>query len=382
MNGRFSKIKDISAIGSADIIGSVISAGFWFYLATMIDVEVYGEITYFISIAQIASAVSLLGATNTLVVYSAKKIKIHATLYLLTISVGIISAIVVYFIVDNFSTSLLVLGYLVFAIGYSDLLGKKYFKTYTKFIIIQKILMVTLALGLFTQIGRDGIILGMAIGHSIGIIRIISGFKETSIDFKLFKEKIHFIGSNFMNTLTGAFSGTIDKIIIAPLFGFALLGNYSLGLQFLSMQSILPVIISKYLIPQDSSGIENKKLKKIIILVSCGIGVLGFTIGPEVVVRFFPKFTDADIILRIVSLSIIPSTIAMTYHSKFLGNEKGHFVLFSGLVKITILIMGIVVLGTFYQIEGIAISIVLAAIGDMIFSLIMAKRVKWKNLKK
>ena len=72
----------------------------------------------------------------------------------------------------------------------------------------------------------------------------------------------------------------------------------------------------------------------------------------------------------------------MTYHSKFLGNEKGHFVLFSGLVKITILIMGIVVLGTFYQIEGIAISIVLAAIGDMIFSLIMAKRVKWKNLKK
>jgi len=382
MNGRFSKIKDISAIGSADIIGSVISAGFWFYLATMIDVEVYGEITYFISIAQIASAVSLLGATNTLVVYSAKKIKIHATLYLLTISVGIISAIVVYFIVDNFSTSLLVLGYLVFAIGYSDLLGKKYFKTYTKFIIIQKILMVTLALGLFTQIGRDGIILGMAIGHSIGIIRIISGFKETSIDFKLFKEKIHFIGSNFMNTLTGAFSGTIDKIIIAPLFGFALLGNYSLGLQFLSMLSILPVIISKYLIPQDSSGIENKKLKKIIILVSCGIGVLGFTIGPEVVVRFFPKFTDADIILRIVSLSIIPSTIAMTYHSKFLGNEKGHFVLFSGLVKITILIMGIVVLGTFYQIEGIAISIVLAAIGDMIFSLIMAKRVKWKNLKK
>ena len=148
------------------------------------------------------------------------------------------------------------------------------------------------------------------------------------------------------------------------------------------MLSILPVIISKYLIPQDSSGIENKKLKKIIILVSCGIGVLGFTIGPEVVVRFFPKFTDADIILRIVSLSIIPSTIAMTYHSKFLGNEKGHFVLFSGLVKITILIMGIVVLGTFYQIEGIAISIVLAAIGDMIFSLIMAKRVKWKNLKK
>lgn len=376
MKGRFSKIKDISAIGIADIIGSAISAGFWFYLATLIDVDVYGEISYFLSIAQIASAVSLLGATNTLVVYSAKNVKIHATLYLLTLTVGVISAIAVYFVVDNFATSILVLGYLAFAIGYSDLLGKKYFMTYTKFIIIQKILMVSLSLGLFNQIGRDGIILGMALAHLIGIIRIFSGFRETKIDFSLFRKKIDFISSNFLNTLTGAFAGTIDKIIIAPLFGFALLGNYSLGLQFLSMLSILPVIVSKYLIPLDSSGIENKKLKKIIIAVSIGIGILGFVIGPEVVVRFFPKFTDADVILRIVSLAVIPSTIAMTYHSKFLGKEKGHYVLFSGIIKIAILIVGIVVLGRFYQIEGIATSLVLAAISDMCFSIFMSKRIK------
>jgi len=376
MSGRFNKIKDISAIGSADLIGSAISAGFWFYLATLIEADVYGEISYFLSIAQIASAISLLGATNTLVVYSAKNIKIHATLYLFTLSVGIVSATVVYFIVDNFSTSILVLGYLVFAIAYSDLLGKKYFKAYTKFIIVQKVLMVSLALGLFTQMGRDGIILGMAIAHLLGIFRVIVGFRETKIDFKLFKEKGRFISSNFMNTLTGAFSGSIDKIIIAPLFGFALLGNYSLGLQFLSMLSILPVIVSKYLIPQDSSGVENKKLKKMIILTACVIGVLGFIIGPEVVVKFFPKFTDADVILRIVSLSVIPSTIAMTFHSKFLGNEKGHYVLFSGLIKIGILIFGVIVLGTLYQIEGIAASLVLAAIGDMIFSMVMSKRMQ------
>ncbi len=378
MCGRFSKIKDISAIGSADIIGSAISAGFWLYLATLIDAEVYGEISYFLSIAQIAAAVSLLGATNTLVVYSAKNVKIHATLYLLALTVGIISAVVVFFIVDNFATSILVLGYLIFAIGYSDLLGKKYFKTYTKFIIIQKILMVALALGLFTQLGRDGIILGIAIGHFIGIIRIVSGFRETKIDFKLFREKIRFISSNFMNTLTGAFSGTIDKIIIAPMFGFALLGNYSLGLQFLSMLTILPTIVSKYLLPQDSSGNENKKLKKLIILVSCGIAVLGFLVGPEIVVRVFPKFTDTDTILRIVSISVIPSTIAMTYHSKFLGSEKGHYVFFTGLVKIGILIVGIIVLGTFYQIEGIAASIVLAAIGDVIFCVTVSRRLKAK----
>jgi len=374
MSGRFKKIKDISAIGSADLIGAAISAGFWFYLATLIDVDVYGEITYLLSIAQIASAISLLGAANTLIVYSAKNIKIHATLYLLALSVGIISAIVVYFIIDNSSTAILVMGYLVFAIAYSDLLGKKYFKSYAKFIIIQKVLMISLALGLFTQIGRDGIILGMAISYFIGIFRVISGFKETHIDFKLFREKIRFISSNFLNTFIGALSGTVDKIIIAPLFGFALLGNYSLGLQFLSMLLILPSIVAKYLIPQDSSGIENKKLKKIIILASCGIGIFGFVIGPEIIVQIFPKFTEADTIVRIVSLTVIPATISMTYQSKFLGKEKGYYVLFAGLIKTGILIFGIIVLGTFYQIEGIATSFVMAAVSEVIFWVIVSKR--------
>ena len=138
MNKKFNKIKDISTIGIADLIGAVISAGFWFYIATLIDVEVYGELTYLLSIAQMASALSLLGATNTLIVYSAKNIKIHATLYLFTLSIGFVSAVVVYFIVDNPSTSFLVIGYLVFAIAYSDLLGKKHFKSYAKFIIFQK----------------------------------------------------------------------------------------------------------------------------------------------------------------------------------------------------------------------------------------------------
>ena len=381
MNNKFSKIKDISTIGIADLTGSAISAGFWFYLASLIDVEVYGELTYLLSIAQIASALSLLGATNTLIVYSAKNIKIHATLYLFTLSIGFVSAVVVYFIVDNPFTSFLVIGYLVFSIAYSDLLGKKYYKSYAKFIIFQKILMIFLALGLFTQLGKDGIILGMAIAHSIGIVRVIYGFKETQINFKLFREKIRFISSNFMNTFIGAFTGTIDKIIIAPLFGFALLGNYSLGIQFLYMLMILPAIVSKYLVPQDSSGIENKKLKKMVIITSCGIGILGFIIGPEIIVHLFPKFTDADTIIRIVSLSVIPSTISMTYHSKFLGKEKGYYVLFAGLTKTVILIVGIIVLGTYYGIEGIAISFVIAAIGEMIFTFFASKVIE-KEIKK
>ena len=89
MSNRFGKIKDLSSISIADIVGSAISALFWFYLATLIEPEKYGEITFLLSIASIASTVALLGAAQSLLVYSAKDVKIHSTLYVLNLIIGV-----------------------------------------------------------------------------------------------------------------------------------------------------------------------------------------------------------------------------------------------------------------------------------------------------
>lgn len=374
MSNRFGKIKDLSSISIADIVGSAISALFWFYLATLIEPEKYGEITFLLSIASIASTVALLGAAQSLLVYSAKDVKIHSTLYVLNLIIGVISAIIITFIVDDFSVGILVIGYLVFAIAYTDVLGKKYFKTYIKYILIQKILMVSLSIGFFYLFGEDFIVLGMAISFFIGLLRIYHGFRETKIDFNLFKNNFSFVSYNYVHTLTAALHGSIDKIIIAPLFGYVLLGNYSLGLQFLSLLMILPMIVGKYLIPQESSGIENVKLKKLIVLVSIIIGILGVFIGPEIISFLFPKFSEADSVIRIVSLAVIPSTVVLNYRSKFLANEKGNYVLFTGLIRTTIMILSVVVLGGLYGIEGVAVGVVLSATGAAIFSRIMVKK--------
>ena len=379
MSNRFDKIKDLSSIGIADIIGSAISALFWFYLATLIEPNTYGEITYLLSIAGIASTISLLGATQSLLVYSAKNVQIHATFYLLNLIVGIISAIIVALIVENFTVGLLVIGYLVFALAYTDVLGKKYFKTYTKYILIQKVLMISLSLGFFFLFGKDGIILGMAISLFLGIIRIVHGFRETKINFKLFKEKSNFIIFNYAHSLTSVAHSSIDKIIIGPMFGFVILGNYSLGMQFFTLLMVLPVIVGKYLVPQDSSGIENKKLKNVIISVSVIIGVFGVLIGPEIISMLFPKFSEADSVIRIISLAVIPQTIILTTRSKFLGNERGNYVLTTGIIRTIVIVISIIVLGQLYGIEGIAIGIILSSIAGAIFSFIMAKKIGLKN---
>ncbi len=373
MSNRFSKVKDISSIGITDVIGSAIAALFWFYLATLIGPETYGEINYMLSIAAIASNVSLLGATQSLLVYSAKNVRIHATFYLINLIIGIISAIIVAFIVQDFTVGLLVIGYLVFALAYTDVLGKRYFKAYTKYTLIQKVLMISLSLGLFLLIGKEGIILGMAISLFLGIIKIIHGFQETKIDFKLFKEKSNFILFNYAHTLTSALHGSIDKIVIGPMFGFLILGSYSLGMQFFSLLMILPIIVGKYLIPQESSGIENKKLKNSIILISIIIGVTGAFIGPEISSIVFPKFSEADSVIRIISLAVIPQTIIITTKSKLLSNEKGRHVLTIGIIRTALIVISIISLGQLYGIEGIAVGVVLSSIGGAVYSVLTAR---------
>ena len=48
--------------------------------------------------------------------------------------------------------------------------------------------------------------------------------------------------------VVGGFNGQIDKIIITPLLGFTLLGNYSLALQAINIMMIISSISYKYLL--------------------------------------------------------------------------------------------------------------------------------------
>ena len=328
----------------------------------------------------IASTVALLGAANTLIVYTAKNVKIQSSLYVLTLISGSITSIVVFFIFYDVGTSFLILGYVIFGLITSELLGYKLYKKYSKYIITQRALMVVLSIGLFYIFGQEAILIGIALSFSPYIIGIIRGFKKTKINFNLIKERSNFLMNSYLHSVVATLNGSIDKIIIAPLVGFALLGNYSLGLQFLTLLQIIPMVVTKYIIPQDSTGIENRKLKKITILTSLGLAILGFTIGPFVISMIFPEFGETEWVIRIVSLSIIPFTIVLMYQSKFLGQEKSSRLLFSSTIWVGTQILGIIILGSIYGINGIASAVVLGATATAIY-VIIADELDKKKLK-
>ncbi|MGI0056130.1 MAG: lipopolysaccharide biosynthesis protein [Nitrosarchaeum sp.] len=373
------KVKDLSLIGIVDLSAAAISAIFWFYVASLLGPKDYGEISYIIAIAQIASTVSLLGAPHVLIVYTAKNVRIHSALYALTLLIGTVISIILFLFYYNTEMGFLILGYIIFSLVTSEILGRKLFRSYAKFVLTQRTLMVILGIGLYFILGNNGVIIGLALSFSPYIKSIISGFRKYECNFYLIKERFRFIINSYFEGLSTILSSTLDKLIIASLFGFTLLGNYSLGIQFFQLLLVIPQIVWKYILPYDSIGIENKKLKQILIFVSVGLAILGFIVVPPLIELFFPQYSGAVDVTRIISVAIIPATIFLIYHSKFLGIEKSKYVFISSIILTVVQIIGIIILGSLYQVQGMALAIVLAYTCSVIYMVFQNKLEYRKN---
>jgi len=375
------RLKDLTTMGIANILATTISAFFWLYMAALLGTENYGQISYFMAIAGIVSVVSLLGSGNTLIVYTAKEVRLQATVFFIALISSSAAAFILFFFMHNIGVSLFVFGFAIFSLAGAEILGRKLYTDYAKYIITQRTLMAGLSIGLYFLLGIEGVILGMALSFLPYVFRIYRGFQKTRIDFSLLRPRLGFMMNSYILDLSRAFNGKMDKLIIAPLLGFAILGNYHLSLQILSLLIIVPSIVYQYTLPRDASGLSNKLLKKATVLVAVGLALLGMLLGPILLSIFFPEFTDATDIIRIVSLAVIPLTINLMYISKFLGNEKSKIVLISSGVYLPVLVLGIIILGDLFGVNGIAASLVLAAASESVYLVAMSRFVKDGNQK-
>jgi O-antigen/teichoic acid export membrane protein len=359
----FVKSKGLFSLGFAAIVTNGIGGLFWLYMASLLTVEDYGKITYFISIAIISSTISLAGMTNTMTVFRAKGEKIQSTVYLIGIISPIITSLILYvFFIQDIIISLYVVGYVLFTLVTAELIGLKSYVKYSKSILIQKILLVVFAIGLYHVMGFGGLILGMALSFLPFLIVVFKSFKNEKVNFTRIKTKINFVVNSYLLDLANAFNGSLDKIIIAPILGYALLGNYQLGLQFLALLSILPGIFYQYILPQDSTGDSTKTVKKIMILISVLIAVGSVMLSPFLIPKLFPNFVEAIEVIQIMSISIISSTIISTYVSKYLGLTKSKIVIIGSGIYLLVQIPTLLIFSQYWGINGAAISLLIASI--------------------
>ena len=185
--------KNISFMGIATIGGNAISGLFWLYLGNLMGEENYGEIAFLLSIGGITMSIVIWGSEKALMVYTAKGLNIQPPIYIISIITTGIGTIILFVIFNNIGLSFYVLGGVIAQLAVAELLGRKQFKQYSKFFMLQKILFVTVSLGLYFVLGPIGILLGFGFSCLIYAQRIYKTIKETEIDFGLIKKKSEFI---------------------------------------------------------------------------------------------------------------------------------------------------------------------------------------------
>jgi len=368
-------LKSISQIGAATAGGNAIAAFFWIYMADFMGQEDYGELGYLLSIAGIASTISILGGQWTMSVYTAKGIQIESSLYFISIITSTISAVVLYFLFENVGISVYVIGLVVFNLFIAEILGKKQYKKYSKIFFSQKIILIALAIILYYILGVEGVLLAYGISYLVFTSRIISTLKNRDFNFELLRKRFKFWMNNYVYELSSTARNQIDILLIGPLFGFALLGNYFLGLQVLSLFLILPLIIFRYTLPEDSSGSSTKQIKIMAIVASIGLALLGIFVAPEIIPLVLPEYTDVIDLIPLLSIAIIPRTTTAMLMSGFLAKENNKYLVLGNVISISVLVLGILYLPQYFDVVGLAIAYVLGVTAQTIYLIVVHLRI-------
>ena len=372
---KLQKSKNLTALSSSYILSSAISAVFWLFLASILDVDQYGELGYLLAIVGTVGAFGLIGSNNTLTVYVAKGVKIQATIFLTTLIAGLVLSIGLLIFTQNILISFYPLALIIFSTVIFDLLGKKAFTNYGKYLVIQRILMVIFAL-IFLEIwGINGIIFGYTLSLGVFVFLTFKAFQEGKIDFKLLKDRKNFILNSYGTNVLEVVSINIDKLIIFPMFGALILGPYQLGFQIFIVLLIIPNIVTQYTLPHDATGIKNKSLKKYTMIISGIITGLVVILTPPLIPIFFPKYIESIEVIQIMGFALIPSALIMILTSELLGKENSKSVILSNIVAIIALIIGIIILGEIMGLLGLALSLVIAKILQCITLLIFKNRI-------
>ena len=381
MTKKWGKIKNklgdggIVSIGGTDIIATVISSILWFILPTFLSTEEYGQIHYVLAIAGIAYTFCMIGNRDVITIFTSKSYNLNSTLYFFSLISSFIAIIIVFFMF-KIDSGIIILAFVINDLGLGFLLGKKSFKQYPFYIITQKSLALILCLTFYFIFGPEGILYGLALSYSPFSILIYQGFKESKINLLSLKSHGEFLFNNYILNLVGALKANLDKFLIVPILGFSALGNYALAMQAFAVFIMSSGIVYKYVLAQDARGISSKKIKRLNVLLSIGIAAFGFFVAPIILSTIFPKYEDALVVIQIMSICVIPATIGQMLMSKFLGQEKSRFVLIGRIIQLSVMVSGILILGTIYELMGVAIAYLLSTSSQAIYLLICSRKFK------
>jgi O-antigen/teichoic acid export membrane protein len=357
--------KGLALVTIGNINYFVLSGLLWLYLASLLNAEDYGELNYDISIAAILTSIGLMGFDTTLTALVAKgyfRIEAESSLLIL-MSMVILSFLLILFF-NSYSLSILVSGMLSFSWVAADMLGRQQFKKYMLAMTIQRIISLILVPFLLAEYSLDGALLGWGIAYFVLSTRYFESLR--TIKFRLYT--IGRMRKLFVHSYLLGISKTlpyfVDKLIILPLFGAAIVGYYQLGAQISMITAIIPFVLYSYLLPKESGGTNfmNSHTKQLGIYASVASTIVLFITIPGIIYEFFPNFEEAITPSRIIVFSTLPLSLVAIYNSRFMGSGKSNPVVAGTAIFVSCQISLIYIFGSLYSLEGLSMATVIASI--------------------
>ncbi len=364
-------------VTGGNMISAAIMSFLWLLLASILGVENYGHLNYFISIAIFASVLSTLGLRITVMTYLSKgEETLQQQANLLVLLSTCLVFIPLLLIIQNIPTAILFFGISFYNMTLAEMLGRRNHKKFFFLKVGSRLLLVPISIVLFFVMGIDGILWGYALATLLFSYSFFKSLKNMKFQFSALRKKLHFILSTYLVTIVTRGSDLLDKLLIGSIFGFEMLGFYQLGFQFLILLSILPISLAQFLIPQEAAGLERKKTEKFGITISIILAISAYFILPVVISNIFPDFVNAIPAAQLLVLTAIPATINAIIKSRFWGREQTKPVIISSSIKLTLLLGLLIFFGNYLGLIGLSLAILISEILQTMVLLVLTQKFK------
>ena len=165
-----------------NIFGALLTGGFWLLLASLQSVEEYGETSYMISMASLASSFALLGLNTAITTFIPKG---HDKIHVAANQVILISSIIAALIVAqrDWLLGLFVVGMTFWMMSIYEFLGRKSYKQYAIANIGARGCQLLLSIIFYYILGIPGIIIGFTVSFFLFSHRYFLSIKYFKKDF-------------------------------------------------------------------------------------------------------------------------------------------------------------------------------------------------------
>ena len=121
------------------------------------------------------------------------------------VCISLTKVLILFFLLLRIDVSLLVFAFVINDLSIAAILGKRCYSSYSKFLLLQKSLLLGIGIISYNLVGVDGIIFALVISYMPFVVIMIKGFQSSKVNLRDIIPRKEFIFNNYAKMLASNF---------------------------------------------------------------------------------------------------------------------------------------------------------------------------------